>query len=147
MCGGGGVKGEAVCRKFALNPAVLVQLRDLRLQFADLLKSIGFLPRNDYGEGGGGGGERGGGGGKGGRDQGDVGANVNSGSNSIVCGVICAGIYPNIARVERVGGGLGGGGGDIVLRGQAGETREFVLHKSSALYERSEAVAVGALVS
>ena len=76
----------------------------------------------------------------------DESANGNSGSSPIVCAVVCAGLYPNIARVERVGGGRGGGGGDIVLRGQAGDTREFVLHKNSVLHQRSVAVPPGALV-
>jgi len=109
-------------------------------QFADLLRSIGFLPRNDRAAVGSAGG------GKGGREEMDESANGNSGSSPIVCAVVCAGLYPNIARVERVGGGRGGGGGDIVLRGQAGETREFVLHKNSVLHQRSVAVPPGALV-
>jgi HrpA-like RNA helicase len=131
---GGGRGGETVCRDHCLNAAVLVQLRDLRRQFADLLKNIGFLPRR----------------GEGNRSRNsrplangslfDQESNANGGSTAVVCGVVCAGLYPNIVKVEQWRGN------DMVLRGQAAEGRDLILHKSSALYNRNDAVPPGALI-
>ena len=113
-------RGEAVCRKFSLNPAVLVQLRDLRKQFADLLQSIGFLARA-------------------GRDA--EAANANSKSAAIISAVVCAGLYPNIARVQK------SSGNDVVLGGQGGEARDLLLHKSSVIYLRSDPLPAGSLLT
>ena len=113
-------QGEAVCRKFSLNPTVLLQLRDLRKQFVDLLQSIGFLAR---------------------RDGLMHEKNANSKKPAIVSAVICAGLYPNIARLQNLNGN------DIVLAGQGGETRDLVLHKSSVLYLRSDPLPTGSLLT
>ena len=59
----------------------------------------------------------------------------------MVCAVVCAGLYPNIVQVQQ------GRGNDIILRGQGGEARDCVLHKSSALYQRAETVPPRALVT
>lgn len=81
--------GKAFCRKNYLNQVSLREIGNARKQFLDLLSSIGFL---DLGEG-----------------------NINeemlklssfnkhSKKLELVHAVICAGLYPNIARLDNIG--------------------------------------------
>eukprot|EP00252_Welwitschia_mirabilis_P022645 TRINITY_DN6191_c0_g1_i1.p1 TRINITY_DN6191_c0_g1~~TRINITY_DN6191_c0_g1_i1.p1 ORF type:complete len:1460 (-),score=349.95 TRINITY_DN6191_c0_g1_i1:511-4890(-) len=85
---------RAFCRSHSLNEATLYMIRDMRIQFANLLAEIGFieLPKAD-------------------QKKKDViekflddpshPFNTHAQEPSVVKSIICAGLYPNIAKMEE----------------------------------------------
>lgn len=107
---------RAYCLTHFLSSNAMRMIAQSKRQFVDLLLEIGFLQSGkdvyidhktgrggDSARGGRGGGRRGGRGRGGGRDQtnfGGVWYNANSHHVALVKAVICAGLYPNIVRVQ-----------------------------------------------
>ncbi|XP_068081354.1 ATP-dependent DNA/RNA helicase DHX36 isoform X2 [Anabrus simplex] len=69
------------CRKHFMSGSVLRTLKKLKTEFAESLHEMGFL-RSNYAK--------------------DPIANLNSDNPSLVKAIICAGLYPNVAIVEKV---------------------------------------------
>lgn len=73
--------GRKFCDRNYLNHAALMEISDMRDQFFGLLRQIGFLPRAEM------------------EDASSY--NVHNDTSGVVDAVILAGLYPNVARVER----------------------------------------------
>ena len=95
-----------------LSANTLRMIRQMKVQFLELLIEIGFLDPSKLpagGRGGKGGGGRGRGGGRGGRLSlqgeramfGGEWYNTNSAHMSLAKAVLCAGLYPNVVQVQR----------------------------------------------
>ncbi len=87
--------GAGIARNFLsdnfLSFTTLSNVDQMKRQFKDLLRDIGFLPPHRRGGGGGGGG--------------DSSAEENSGNLALVTAVLCAGLYPNVVVAPRSLGG------------------------------------------
>lgn len=69
------------CYDNFLSENTLKLLSDMKRQFADLLRDIGFVPSNN---------------------PKDPAVNIHSDNLGLVKAVICAGLYPNVAKIEKV---------------------------------------------
>ncbi|CAH0382485.1 unnamed protein product [Bemisia tabaci] len=69
-------RGWQFCNEFFLSRPILVQLKEMKAQFAEHLSQIGFLDCNDMKASA---------------------ANINSNNYALIRSIICAGLYPNVA--------------------------------------------------
>ncbi|GLH02661.1 ATP-dependent RNA helicase DHX8 [Gryllus bimaculatus] len=106
------VKNKKAARKFCwdnfLSMATFRDLRKLKIEFAEYLHEMGFLKT---------------------KNSKDESANTNSENFSVLKAVICAGLYPNVAIVERVQRFTLSGKLEVVVR--TPEDGNVKLHRSS----------------
>lgn len=74
-------RGWQFCNEFFLSRPILVQLKEMKAQFAEHLSQIGFLDCNDMKASA---------------------ANINSNNYALIRSIICAGLYPNVAILRFV---------------------------------------------
>ncbi|CAH1775187.1 unnamed protein product [Owenia fusiformis] len=72
------------CYNYFLSANTLKMLSDMKRQFADLLLELGFLSN---------------------RNAKHPSVNANSGNDELIRAVLCAGLYPNVAKLRKLGKG------------------------------------------